>query len=55
MESLKKFVKDESGLELIEYAVLAALIVLATIIAFPPLWDRIIDIYNKIATALEGV
>ena len=55
MQTLKKFVKDESGLELIEYAVLAALIVLATILAFPPIWTRIIGVYDRIAAALEAI
>lgn len=36
-----KFYKDEDGLELSEYAVVAALIVLATVAAFSLLNERI--------------
>jgi pilus assembly protein Flp/PilA len=36
-----KFFKDENGLELSEYAVIAALIVLATVAAFTLLNDQI--------------
>ena len=38
---LSKFFKDENGLELSEYAVIAALIVLATVVAFTLLNERI--------------
>jgi Flp pilus assembly pilin Flp len=38
---LIKFFNDETGLELSEYAVIAALIVLATVAAFTLLNDRI--------------
>lgn len=38
---LMKFFKDETGLELSEYAVIAALIVLATVAAFTLLNEQI--------------
>jgi pilus assembly protein Flp/PilA len=38
---LKKFFRDETGLELSEYAVAAALIALATVAAFGGLGDKI--------------
>ena len=41
MVMLMKFFKDETGLELTEYAVIAALIVLATVAAFSLLNERI--------------
>ena len=37
-----KFFKDENGLELSEYAVVAALIVAATVAAFSPLQANIV-------------
>ena len=45
---LMKFFKDESGLELSEYAVVAALIVLATVAAFTLL-------QNGIAARIEAL
>jgi Flp pilus assembly pilin Flp len=41
MVMLMKFFKDETGLELSEYAVVAALIVVATVAAFSLLNERI--------------
>ncbi len=47
METIKNFLKDESGLELSEYAVAAALIVVGLIAAFTGLGN---EIKNKITT-----
>jgi pilus assembly protein Flp/PilA len=48
----KKFLRDESGLELSEYAVAAALIALATVAAFQLLGtnitSRITDLANNV-------
>ena len=54
MESLKKFVKDESGLEMVEYAMLAALIVLGVALAMPSIKTGIITAYNRIVTELAN-
>ncbi len=52
---LKKFFRDETGLELSEYAVAAALIALATVAAFGTLGgtirDAITSLSGKIPTA----
>ncbi|MBP6821933.1 MAG: Flp family type IVb pilin [Acidobacteria bacterium] len=50
MNTIKNFINDETGLELSEYAVAAALIALAVITAFTDLGTAIA---NKI-TALKG-
>lgn len=51
---LKKFLRDESGLELSEYAVAAALVALAVITAFTTLGTnigtKINDLASKIST-----
>lgn len=46
---VKKFLMDEQGLELSEYAVAAALVVLGTIIAFEVLSARIATRITKLA------
>jgi Flp pilus assembly pilin Flp len=51
-EMIRKFLSDESGLELSEYAVAAALIALATVAAFQLLGtnitSRITDLANNV-------
>ncbi|HLL77585.1 MAG TPA: Flp family type IVb pilin [Pyrinomonadaceae bacterium] len=51
---IKKFLRDETGLELSEYAVAAALVALAVITAFSTLGKnistKITDLGGKIAT-----
>ncbi len=46
---LKKFFSDETGLELSEYAVAAALIAIATVAAFQLLGTTISDRINTLA------
>ena len=41
MNTIKKFFKDETGLELSEYAVAAGLIILAVVLAFTQLGSAI--------------
>jgi pilus assembly protein Flp/PilA len=45
----KKFLKDESGLELSEYAVAAALVAMATVAAFQLLGTNISSRINALA------
>ena len=50
---IKKFLRDETGLELSEYAVAAALVALAAVVAFQTLGGKIstkiTDLGNQIA------
>ena len=46
----KKFLKDETGLELSEYAVAAALVTALTVIAFASLGNVIVDRINTLAS-----
>lgn len=48
MNTIKNFLKDESGLELSEYAVAAALVALAVITAFTDLGTAIADKINEL-------
>jgi Flp pilus assembly pilin Flp len=49
MEQIKLLWRDETGLELSEYAVSAALIVVPITIAFTELGDRISAVMNRIS------
>jgi pilus assembly protein Flp/PilA len=49
---LKRFLKDESGLELSEYAVAAALVALATVTAFTGLGTTIKDAITNLGTKI---
>jgi pilus assembly protein Flp/PilA len=49
----KKFLKDESGLELSEYAVAAALVALAAVAAFQLLGGNIAIKINELAGKLQ--
>jgi Flp pilus assembly pilin Flp len=51
---IKKFLSDESGLELSEYAVAAALIALAAVAAFQLLGGNIGTKINELANKLTG-
>lgn len=51
---LKKFVKDEQGLELSEYAVMAALIVAALVLAITTLSGAIRDKFNDVSTTINA-
>jgi Flp pilus assembly pilin Flp len=50
---LMKFLKDESGLELSEYAVVAALIVAATVAAFSLLQTTITTRIERLAGFIQ--
>jgi Flp pilus assembly pilin Flp len=48
----KKFMKDEQGLELAEYAVMAALIITAVVAAIALLRNAIANRFNAISTVV---
>jgi pilus assembly protein Flp/PilA len=50
---LKRFMKDETGLELSEYAVAAALVALAAVLAFQTLGGAISTKINDLATKIQ--
>jgi len=51
---IKKFLRDESGLELSEYAVAAALVAVATVLAFQTLGGAITTKINELSTSITG-
>jgi Flp pilus assembly pilin Flp len=50
---IKKFLTDESGLELSEYAVAAALVTLAVIVAFTSLGTNINGVIGNLASKIK--
>ncbi len=54
MEKLKRFMKDDEGLESVEYAVVGALIILAIIVAVTALGNGIAATFDSIVAAVSG-
>ncbi len=54
MNTIKNFFKDETGLELSEYAVAAALIVIGVIAAFTGLGNTIKNKINDLANIIKN-
>jgi Flp pilus assembly pilin Flp len=50
---IKAFLKDESGLELSEYAVAAALVVLALILSFTAVGTNVSGVINNLAGKIK--
>ena len=50
---IKTFLKDESGLELSEYAVAAALVTLAVIVAFTAVGTNINGVIGNLASKIK--
>jgi len=53
MNTIKNFFKDETGLELSEYAVAAALVAIAVIVAFTTLGSNIAIVINALAAKIK--
>ena len=49
---LKRLFRDEKGQDMIEYALLAAFISIAAIVAVKAIGPLLVIIYNKVVTAL---
>lgn len=51
---IKNFLRDETGLELSEYAVAAALVAIAAVLAFTALGGAIADRIEELTTAINS-
>lgn len=51
---ISKFIKDEDGQGMVEYALIIALIALVVIVAMPAVATAISALFARIATALGG-
>ena len=54
-KTFKRFVKDESGLETVEYAVMTALIVAALVLAIGALTGAISGRFTSVSTVIGGL
>jgi len=54
LETLKKLIRDESGQDLIEYALVAALIALGSVIAMKGLATGISTAFSGVSSNLSG-
>ena len=52
--ALRRFVRNEEGMETVEWAVLAALIVAGLIGAITALGTNVLSAFNKLASATTG-
>jgi len=52
MLTLKRFILEESGQDLVEYALLAAFIAIVTIASLRTLGIKVASFYNTLATTL---
>ena len=55
MGSITRFVNDDQGADLIEYALLAGLISLAAVTALGTVGTSITGLFGKISTKLNGI
>jgi len=51
---MKRFIKDESGQTILEYALIIAVLVLVIIAAIPNLRTAVLSVFTKAQTELEG-
>ena len=54
MNMLKRFIKDEQGLETVEWVVMAALIVLGIVAAITTLQGKIGGVFGEIGSELDA-
>jgi pilus assembly protein Flp/PilA len=55
MRDIQKFIRDEDGADLIEYALLAGLISLASVAALGSVGTSITGLFANVGTKLDGI
>lgn len=53
MEVLKRFLRDESGLETVEWAFILGLVILVAVVAFVGARDHLTTIFTRMNTELD--
>jgi Flp pilus assembly pilin Flp len=53
MKTLKRFFKDERGLEFVEWTILAALIILGIVALLTTLQDEIANVFSGLASEMQ--
>lgn len=54
-QGARRKLQSESGLEAVEYALIAALIVAIVLAAMPALQNSILDVYASVRTTIDSV
>ena len=54
MKQIWKFINDEDGMEIVEYAVIGAMIVVGTIVTILLVRGEVVRVFNEITNALKG-
>jgi pilus assembly protein Flp/PilA len=52
MQKIMKFIKDEDGLELVEYAIIGGIIVVATIVIIATIGRQVSTLFTGVSGAL---
>ena len=52
MEKIWKFIKDEDGMEIVEYAVIGGMIIVGTIVTILLVRNEVTRVFNAITTEL---
>jgi pilus assembly protein Flp/PilA len=52
MEELTKFIREEEGATAVEYGIMVALIAVVIIVAVQLVGQRLLGVFNRVATAL---
>ncbi len=52
MEMLKRFIRDERGLETIEYSIIAALIVVGVIVILGTIGNKVLNVFTNLSNGL---
>jgi len=55
MRELRRFLSDESGPELVEWAIVTVILVLATVLILGAIGNQLGDMYQKILDLLRGI
>ena len=51
---VKRFIRDEKGLETVEWTIMAALIILGAVLAISALQTEITGVFNALAEKMQG-
>jgi len=54
MKKIWKFIKDEDGMEIVEYAVIGAMIIVGTIATILLVRGEVVRVFNEIVTNLQS-
>jgi Flp pilus assembly pilin Flp len=55
MRALRRFVSDESGPELVEWAIVTVILVLATVLILGAIGSQLTTMYQRILDLLRGI